>query len=223
MFDAAPMMKTTTAATAPVGDLTMLPCGPTVAFAPGAEIYAEGDRTAHLYQVAYGVVRIYRLLADGRRQICAFHMPGEVFGFEAGAERHFFADAVNPVGLRILKPGSEADLSQELLKLALRSLSRAHDHLLTVGRNDAAGRVAAFLLEMAARQETCGNGNSLPHIRLPHIHLPMSRTDIADYLGLTIETVSRVLTKLKDARIIRLTSAREVDVLRWDALEDMTG
>ena len=198
---------------APVDALTAR-CGPLATFVPGAEIYAEGDRAGALYQVAFGVVRIYRLLADGRRQICAFHMAGDIFGFEGGAQRHFFADAVNLVGLRILRPGTESDLSQELLKLALQSLTRAHDHLLTVGRNDAAGRVAAFLLEMSDRQDSRDTNS---------ISLPMSRTDIADYLGLTIETVSRVLTKLKDARIIRLTAARELDVLRWEALEDMTG
>lgn len=138
-------------------------------------------------------------------------MPGEIFGFEAGAERHFFADAVTPAGLKVLRPGTETDLSQELLKLALRSLNHAHDHLLTVGRNDAAGRVAAFLLEMARRQ---GDEDAMD--------LPMSRTDIADYLGLTIETVSRVLTRFKDANIIRLTSARHVELLDRDALENMT-
>jgi CRP/FNR family nitrogen fixation transcriptional regulator len=180
---------------------------------PGAEIYAEGDKSGALYQVAFGVVRIYRLLADGRRQICAFQMPGEIFGFEPDDERHFFADAVNLVGLRILRPGSEAELSYELFKLALSSLNRAHDHLLTVGRNDAAGRVAAFLIEMASRQDSRDHDV---------IDLPMPRADMADYLGLTIETVSRVLTKLKTARIIRLTTSRHLDVLRWDALEDMT-
>lgn len=187
--------------------------GPVILFTPGDEVYAEGDRAGVLYQVAYGVVRVYRLLADGRRQICAFHTQGEIFGFETGAERHFFADAVTETGLRALRPGSEAELSHELFKLALKSLNRAHDHLLTVGRNDAGGRVAAFLLEMADRQSSRDEDG---------INLPMSRSDIADYLGLTIETVSRVLTKLKEARIIRLASARQVEVLDWDALENMT-
>jgi len=186
---------------------------PTIQFGPGAEIYAEGDLAGGLYQVASGVVRIYRLLSDGRRQICAFHTKGEVFGFETGAERHFFADAVTATSLRTLRPGSEAELSQELLKLALMSLNRAHDHLLTVGRNDAGGRMAAFLLEIADRQGTRDNDT---------ISLPMARADIADYLGLTIETVSRVLTKFKEAHIIRLASTRQIDVLNWSALEDMT-
>ena len=186
---------------------------PTIQFGAGEEIYAEGDLAGGLYQVASGVVRIYRLLSDGRRQICAFHTQGEVFGFETGAERHFFADAVTATSLRTLRPGSEAELSQELLKLALMSLNRAHDHLLTVGRNDAGGRMAAFLLEIADRQGTRDDDT---------ISLPMARADIADYLGLTIETVSRVLTKFKEARIIRLASTRQIDVLNWSALEDMT-
>jgi len=216
MFDAAPAYASPAArhapAAPPVSRLEAL-AGPVVLFEAGDEVYAEGDRASALYQVAYGTVRVYRLLADGRRQICAFHTQGEIFGFETGAERHFFADAVTATGLRTLRPGSEAELSHELFKLALASLNQAHDHLLTVGRNDAGGRVAAFLLEMAQRQAAQGRGT---------IHLPMSRMDIADYLGLTIETVSRVMTKLKDARIIRLSSARQVDVLDWDALEDMT-
>lgn len=215
MFDAMPSTIPAVrhpAAPGVVSRLDHLLSGPMLTFNPGTEIYAEGDKSGALYQVAFGVVRIYRLLADGRRQICAFQMPGEIFGFEAGGERHFFADAVSLTGLRVLHPGSEAELSHELFKLALNSLSRAHDHLLTVGRNDAAGRVAAFLIEMAGRQDSRDDDV---------IDLPMSRADIADYLGLTIETVSRVLTKLKDARIIRMATSRHLDVLRWDALEDM--
>ena len=204
MFDAAPHAASR---------MDTLLSGPALTFSAGDEIYAEGDRAGTLYQVAVGVVRVYRLLADGRRQICAFHMPGEIFGFEAGTERHFFADAVNTVGLKLLRPGSEVALSHELLKLALGSLDKAHDHLMTIGRNDAAGRVAAFLLEIAERQGTRD---------IDSIDLPMSRLDIADYLGLTIETVSRVFTRLRDQGVIRLISTRHVDVLRWKQLEAMT-
>ena len=212
MFDAMPITSTRPKAIA--GNFGFVGSPSPISFTPGAEIYAEGDKAGALYRVSFGVVRVYRLLADGRRQICAFHMPGEVFGFETDSERHFFADAVTAVGLTPLRSGSEVDLSRELLGLALKSLSRAHDHLLTLGRTDALGRVAGFLLEMAERQDVRGHGD---------IDLPMSRTDMADYLGLTIETVSRALTKLKDARVIHLVSARQVDVLRWEALEDMAG
>lgn len=220
MFDAMPSTASAISARAPMAQpaanddrLGQLLKGPIASYGPGAEIYAEGDKAGALYQVAFGMVRIYRLLADGRRQICAFQMPGEIFGFEAGAQHHFFADAVNLTGLKILRPDAEAQLSHELFKLAMDSLCRAHDHLLTVGRNDAAGRVAAFLLEIATRQNSRD---------MDAIDLPMSRADIADYLGLTIETVSRVLTKLKEARIIRLASARHLDILSWERLEDLT-
>ncbi|EGF90040.1 nitrogen fixation regulation protein fixK [Asticcacaulis biprosthecium C19] len=218
MFDASPLTQARPLSPRD-GDVAHLPAlnGPVATFSAGSEIYAQGDRAGTLYQVAFGVVRVYRLLADGRRQICAFHMVGDVFGFEAGIARHVFADAVTTTGLRTIRPSSDADLSRELYRLAMQSLGHAHDHLLTVGRNDAAGRVAAFLLEMADRQGTHGEQTGRAQI-----NLPMSRTDIADYLGLTIETVSRVLTRLKEARILRLTSSRELQVLRWDALEDLT-
>mgnify|MGYP000677475800 CR=1 FL=1 len=214
MFDAAPLATSRSPQSqARPAAIDALLTGPISTFSPGEEIYAEGDKAGALYQVAFGAVRVYRLLADGRRQICAFHMPGEIFGFEAGAQRHFFADAVNTVGLKLLRPGSEVALSHELLKLALGSLDKAHDHLMTIGRNDAAGRVAAFLLEIAERQGTRD---------IDSIDLPMSRLDIADYLGLTIETVSRVFTRLRDQGVIRLISTRHVDVLRWKQLEAMT-
>ena len=180
--------------------------GPVTNFAPDEEIYAEGERAGALYRVVFGVVRVYRLLADGRRQICAFNMAGDVFGFEATPERHVFADAVNAVGLSRLRPDTN-----DRLRLALSSLNRAHDHLLTIGRNDASGRVAAFLLDMADRQGTSGA-----------VDLPMSRLDIADYLGLTIETVSRVFTRLREQDVIRLTSTRHVELRNPGRLEALT-
>ena len=207
MFDATPVNHTPTRREIPP------PAGPVMSFAPATEIYAEGDPSGSLYQVVSGVVRIYRLLADGRRQICAFHMPGEVFGFEVDAERHFFADAVTIVRLHIIRPGHDVEVSRNLLAMALRALSRAQDHLLTLGRTDALGRVAGFLLEMSDRQNAHEQDI---------IDLPMSRIDIADYLGLTIETVSRALAKLKEARVIRLSSARQVVVLRQAALQSLT-
>jgi len=207
MFDATPVNHN------PVRREASPPSGPVMTFERAAEIYAEGDPSGSLYQVVTGVVRIYRLLADGRRQICAFHMPGETFGFEVDAERHFFADAVTTVRLRVIRPGHDVEVSRNLLAMALRALGRAHEHLLTLGRTDALGRVAGFLLEMSERQDSY-NGDA--------IDLPMSRMDIADYLGLTIETVSRALAKLKNARVIRLSSARQVVILHKSALQNLT-
>ncbi|TIP02293.1 MAG: transcriptional regulator, partial [Mesorhizobium sp.] len=123
----------------------------------------------------------YRLLADGRRQISAFHLAGETFGFEAGSTHRFFAEAINGTGVRVFRTPAGTDTSRQLLPLALKSLTRAQEHLLVLGRQNAIERVAAFLVEMSERQG-----------ELTQVELPMSRIDIGDYLGLTIETVSRV-------------------------------
>ncbi|EKF41268.1 transcriptional regulator FixK [Nitratireductor indicus C115] len=172
------------------------------------EIYAQGEEAKALYQVEYGVVRLYRLLADGRRQISAFHVAGEVFGFEADGRHHFFAEAVCGAGIRVFRQPAGEGTWRQTLSAALEALVRAQEHLLVIGRQNAAERVAAFLLDMRKRQ----GGER-------QIELPMSRTDIGDYLGLTIETVSRMLSKLKSSGIIRLTNARVVEVLDEAALE----
>jgi len=179
-------------------------------FAPGTEIYAQGEACGNLYRVEFGAVRVYRLLADGRRQISAFHMAGEMFGFEADDTHHFFAEAISATGIRVLRMTSDGDLAGKLLPVALKGLVRAQEHLLVLGRQNAAERVAAFLAEMAERQGG-----------LRQVELPMSRMDIADYLGLTIETVSRVFTKLKQKGVIRLISLRSVEIVKWQALQNL--
>ncbi|MCR4269133.1 helix-turn-helix domain-containing protein [Nitratireductor sp. ZSWI3] len=172
------------------------------------EIYAQGERAKALYQVEFGMVRLYRLLADGRRQISAFHVAGEVFGFEMDGQHHFFAEAVGRVGIRVFRqPANDANWRQTLTA-ALAALVRAQEHMLVIGRQNAAERVAAFLIDMQERQ----GGDR-------HIELPMSRNDIGDYLGLTIETVSRMLSKLKANGVIRLTNARTIEVVDEAALE----
>lgn len=176
-------------------------------YAENAVIYAQGEAAGPLYLVEFGTVRICRITADGRRQISAFHFAGEVFGFEADSEHHFYAESVGGAGVRVLRP-ADGELADKLLPLALRSLIRAQEHLLVLGRQNACEKIAAFLLDLAARQET----NRF-------IDLPMQRMDIADYLGLTFETVSRVLHKLKDAGLIALPSTKQAELLDIDALE----
>lgn len=184
---------------------------PTSLYAAGSEIYGQGEKADNLYQIDFGCVRVYRLLADGRRQISAFHMSGEIFGFEAGSTHHFSAEAIGATGIRVLRPASGLDLSHALLPLALQGLVRAQEHLLVLGRQNAVERVAAFLLDMGERQGD-----------LECFDLPMSRADIGDYLGLTIETVSRVLSKLKQTGIIRLPNLRSVEVVRWQSLRNLS-
>ncbi|ANT52863.1 helix-turn-helix domain-containing protein [Mesorhizobium amorphae] len=187
------------------------PVQPLSFFAAGSEIYAQGEKAGAFYQIEFGAVRIYRLLADGRRQISAFHLAGETFGFEADTTHHFFAEAINATAVRTFRVAAGVDMSRQLLPLALKGLSRAQEHLLVLGCQNAIERVAAFLIDMADRQGG-----------LRQVELPMSRMDIGDYLGLTIETVSRVFTKLKEKGVIRLVNLRCVEIVRQDALRDMS-
>lgn len=180
-------------------------------FPAGTEIYAQGEKSGGLYKVEFGAIRIYRLLADGRRQISAFHLAGEIFGFEADNTHHFFAEAICATGIRASRTVSRQDeFAVELLPVALQGLVRAQEHLLVLGRQSAIERVAAFLTDMSERQGG-----------LHRIELPMSRMDIADYLGLTIETVSRVFTKLRQKGVIRLPGLRSVEIAKWQALQAM--
>jgi CRP/FNR family nitrogen fixation transcriptional regulator len=179
-------------------------------FSADAVIYAQGDAAGPLYFVEFGTVRICRLTADGRRQITAFHTAGEVFGFESGGEHQSYAESVGGVGIRALRTSCGTEPTSSMLLLALKSLARTQNHLMVLGRRNANERMAALLLDLSERQ-----GDD--HL----VHLPMQRNDIADYLGLTFETVSRVLRMLKDQRIIRLRSINDIEILDRVALEDM--
>jgi CRP/FNR family transcriptional regulator, nitrogen fixation regulation protein len=187
----------------------LAPVGVVMSFGRNAEIYAEGEMSGYVYKVLSGLVRVSKLLPDGRRQISAFHMPGEMFGFEADAIHHASAEAVVPVKVVAFKWDGLPDLAstptnvvRELLSLALLGLRHTQDQLLVLGRKNALERLAAFLLEMDAR-------SGASHI----IDLAMPRHDIADYLGLTLETVSRMFAELKETGTIRLESARRVHLL----------
>lgn len=191
--------------------------GVAMSFGRNTEIYAEGEASGYVYKVLSGVVRISKLLPDGRRQISAFHLPGEMFGFEADAFHHASAEAVVPVKVIAFRwDGAigasrlSANVVRELLNLAVIGLRHIQDHLLLLGRKSALERLAAFLLEMDAR---AGSSRVLD--------LAMPRHDIADYLGLTLETVSRMFAELKELGAIKLESARRVhltDVAKLKAL-----
>ena len=170
-------------------------------------IYAQGDKAGPLYLVEFGTVRICRLTADGRRQITSFCTAGDVFGLEEGDEHQSYAESVDGVGVRSLRAVNSAAFAQKLLSLALRRLARAQRHALLLGRLNANEKMAAFLLDLLERQESDDI-----------VNLPMQRNDIADYLGLTFETVSRVLRVLKDRRIIRLLSVDRIEVIDIAAL-----
>ncbi len=194
-----------------------MPAGIAMSFGRNAEIYAEGETSAYVYKVVSGVVRISKLLPDGRRQISAFHMPGEMFGFEADGNHHASAEAVVPTKVIAFKwdglPSTDRQSTsfvRELLNRTVIGLRHTQDHLLLLGRKNALERLAAFLLEMDAR-----TGSS--HV----LDLAMPRHDIADYLGLTLETVSRMFAELKEMGAIKLESARRVHLLNAAKLKAM--
>ncbi len=192
------------------------PVGVPMTFGRNAEIFAEGEAAGYVYKVVSGVVRISKLLPDGRRQISAFHLPGDMFGFEIGDLHHASAEAVVPIKLiafkwqSLLSAGASVSMMRELLTRTMIGLRHTEDHLMLLGRKNALERLAAFLLEMSGR---CGATEVLD--------LAMPRHDIADYLGLTLETVSRMFAELKEMGQIRLESARRVHLLDAGKLKAM--
>src|SRR3979411_155807 len=171
----------------------------------GSEIYGEKEPAEYVYQVKVGAVRSYKLLSDGRRQIGAFHLAGDIFGLENGSEHRFTAEAIVDTTVRLIKrrslemvAESDAMVSRNLLSMTRSNLQHAEDHMLLLGRKTSLERVAAFLIEMDRRLTSAG---IMP--------LPMSRRDIADYLGLTLETVSRALSRLHDLDIIEFIGSTQ--------------
>jgi CRP-like cAMP-binding protein len=183
--------------------------GTRITYGRNVEIFGEGEPAEYLYKVVSGSVRLCKLLHDRRRQVIGFHMAGEVFGLESDEEHHFSAEAVNDTVVLVVKRSAitaraarDADIARQLWAMTARELQRVHDHMLVLGCMSAKQRLATFLLQMAL-QSSGGN----------EIELPMSRQDIADYLGLTIETVSRTMTQLENEAAIGMASSRRI-VLR---------
>src|SRR6516164_4217452 len=183
--------------------------GTRISYPRNVEIFGEGEPAEYLYKVVSGSVRSCKILDDGRRQVTGFHMVGEVFGIELDEEHQFSAEAVNDAVVLVVKRSAiiglaarDADIGRQLWAMTARELQRVQDHMLVLGCMSAKQRVAAFLLHMALHSS-----------RGDEIELPMSRQDIADYLGMTIETVSRTMTQLEKDAAIGLASARRI-VLR---------
>jgi CRP/FNR family transcriptional regulator, nitrogen fixation regulation protein len=178
----------------------------------GSEIYGEKEPAEYVYQLTAGAVRSYKLLSDGRRQIGAFHLVGDVFGLENGSFHRFTAEAIVDTSVRLIKRSSlervaEADVSitHDLLYMTTDNLQHAEDHMLLLGRKTSLERVVAFLLEMDRRLTAAGI-----------LALPMCRRDIADYLGLTLETVSRALSKLHDDGILGFLGKNQRQIILLD-------
>ena len=183
---------------------------------PGATIYAQSDPAEFIYQVVSGVVRTITLNRDGRRIVHGFHLPGEIFGLEReifGLERekihHCSAEAVTETEL-VQCPVTRLNVLAETDKAAAKALwmsllvsrDRTAERFLYVLHGTAFERLAYFLIDLAWRTQSPAR-----------IELPMSRYDIADYLGLSSETVSRTFTALRTRGLIS-TKGREVRLLR---------
>jgi CRP/FNR family nitrogen fixation transcriptional regulator len=178
----------------------------------GAEIFGEAEPAEYIYQVIDGAVRSYKLLSDGRRQIGAFHLTGDIFGLENGGAHRFTAEAIVDTTVRLAKRVSlahvaenDATVARDLLNMTATNLKHAEDHMLLLGRKTSLERVAAFLLEMDLRLTAAGV-----------MALPMSRRDIADYLGLTLETVSRALSGLEDKGILGFLGQTQRQIVLLD-------
>jgi CRP/FNR family transcriptional regulator, nitrogen fixation regulation protein len=182
--------------------------GAVMPFGRNAEIYGENEGAEYMYKVISGSVRTYKVLNDGRRQIGSFYLPGDIFGLEVGDEHTFSAEAIMESKILVIKRSTlvalaarDNGVARRLWAMTAGELQRAQDHIMLLIKT-AQERVAGFLLEMAARAPASNE-----------VDLPMSRQDIADYLGLTIETVSRTLTQLENAATIAVPSSRRI-VLR---------
>jgi CRP/FNR family transcriptional regulator, nitrogen fixation regulation protein len=178
----------------------------------GTEIYGEKEPAEYVYQVKAGAVRSYKLLSDGRRQIGAFHLVGDIFGLENGSEHRFTAEAIVDTTVRLIRRRSlelvaenDAMVARNLLSMTTNNLQHAEDHMLLLGRKTSLERVAAFLIEMDKRLTAAGV-----------MALPMSRRDIADYLGLTLETVSRALSRLHELGILGFIGTNQRQIVLVD-------
>lgn len=180
----------------------------------GVEIYGEMEAADYIYQVVDGAARSYKLLSDGRRQIGAFHLVGDIFGLENGTFHRFTAEAIVDTTVRLMKrrilehiAESDAHVALDLLNMTTSSLQHAEDHMLLLGRKTSLERVAAFLLEMDHRLTAADV-----------MALPMCRRDIADYLGLTLETVSRALSYLHSKGILGFLGPTQRQIVLLDRL-----
>lgn len=191
------------------------------ALAAGQSLFEEGEPAEAVYVVTAGMLKLYKLLSDGRRQILGFVVPGDFLGCAFGRLHVCSAEAVTAVELcrlRRMQFLSLLDdcptLEKEIMQRTCTELAAAQEQMLVLGRKTATERVASFILRMADRRRPA---NDAP------LHLPMSRMDIADYLGLTMETVSRTFSSLRRTGAIDLLDTHLLAVPHRRRLEELAG
>lgn len=201
-------------------DLTQLArIGIRMRFARNETLFSEGDEATHSYRVVRGAIRLCKHLADGRRQIADFVLPGDYCGFLYLETHRFTAEATSDLEV-IAYPQRQVEalgeqipsMRRRLTKFLSSRLMNMQDHLIMLGRQTAKERVLGFLIRLAENRDA-EDGEA--------IELPMTRQDMADYLGLTIETISRVLTSLRRKRLIALPNPRQFAIADIDYCCDL--
>lgn len=185
---------------------------------PREPLFHEGDARSSVYRVLTGVICLYKLTNDGRRQIIEFVFPGDIVGLESADVHSICADAVKDSSVLCLPVTAmhrlfdgDARFHQRLYERLSRELEATRERLLTLGRRTALERVAGFLRDLSQRAASRGGD---PHL----LDLPMTRSDIADALGLTIETVSRCFTRLRRKGLIKLTDRTGVELVDLETI-----
>ena len=187
----------------------------------GAILFNEGDDANYLYEVVSGVVRLTRVTLCGRRQVIAFGFPGDILGFPSGGRYHTDCDVIEEGEVRVHSRRileactDDPALHRYLVNAAMSEISGMQDHFVMLGRKSASEKVAAFLSVLLMRIGTVSGG-------VGRVHLPMCRSDIADFLGLTTETVSRTISGFRAAGVIELKTAKHVIVRDPQALRDLS-
>ncbi len=189
---------------------------------PGENLVLDGDTSDHVYNVVSGTLMTTRLGADGRRQIMAFLLTGSFVGFSSNQLYHFNVEAISETEVcrferRKLEPLFEAypEMERRFRQMAAKVIEDSLDLIFTLGRRNATERMASFLLHLRDQQRIDMAEEPAP---AQPWQIPMTRTDIADYLGLTIETVSRVLSRLKARGILRLPTLHSFEIVNEPAL-----
>ena len=195
--------------------------GWTLKLSAGQTLFYEGDPATRVFTLTRGTLKLYKLLADGRRHVTGFMHPGDFLGISIDDEHAFTAEALGDAQLCWFPRNrfddfveDHSSMERELYRMAAHELAAAQQQMVLLGRKTATERLASFLLLLADRGGNATGQSS-------RFKLAMSRSDIADYLGLTKETVSRVFSAFRRDRVIRLRSVNEVDIVNRVALEQL--
>lgn len=185
-------------------------------------VYLEGNPKTHVYHIQEGVIGIYKSLIDGRRQIVSFGFPGDIVGLGHSENHSDSAEALNHVRLRCVSVSaidrlmlSDPNFSLSLIQMTSVELARTREQLLSLGCQSAAEKMASFLLMILRANQKFGTTRNV-------FQIPIKRSDIADYLGLTVETVSRNFTKMRSSQIIELLPANEVRIIDLTKLQALS-